>query len=278
MTRYRSRMAVGLFGSTLALAALGCDPNLAVREGNRQPIADARVLGMTGQNAVVDYRGAPVAITLDGSFSNDRDGRIVKYRWLSGKLAAGPQSGAGSGGAAGSGQAAGSGAATRDEDAGVQQPGVAHRWVPAGGDEDWPDDVEQPKVTLPEGEYAFVLWVEDDDGSISTPSTLKVTVRTPLDPALQMCVANVYPEVAATCKSCICATSDACRDTLTSMTVCDATCWGLLSCIGSKCPTYMSGGDTSCLVNNCSAFLGAGAAAGMIAPCLVPCRDKCRSM
>ncbi len=288
MTRHRfsfaQSVAVGLFGLTCILAAFGCDPSLAVPAGNRQPIAEARVLGMMGQNAVVDYRGSPVEVTLDASFSKDGDGSIKKYRWLSGRLIAGaaPTAGsaaAGSSAAAGTGgSVAGTGAAAGDDDAGAGIPDVERRWVPEGAPDDWPEDIQQPKVTLPEGEYSFVLWVEDDKGLISTPSTLKVTVRTPLDPAVMTCTTAVYPEIAAACKSCICSASDACRDMLTKETVCNATCWGLLSCIASKCPTYVSGGDPACLVANCSSFLGSAAAAGMIAPCLMDCRDKCRAM
>jgi hypothetical protein len=150
--------------------------------------------------------------------------------------------------------------------------------VPAGARDDWPDDVMQPVVTLSEGEYVFELWVEDNKGIISTPSTLKVTVRTPLDAATQECVNKVYPATAAACKACVCGVNDMCKTTLTSMSVCDATCWGFLSCIASKCPDFVPGGPTGCLVNNCSATLGGATGATMIAPCITPCTAQCRSM
>src|SRR4051794_33600506 len=185
MMRHRpgisSSVVAGLFSLLTSLAAIGCDPGLGVPEANRPPTADARVLGMTGQKAVVDYKGMPVEITLDGSNSKDPDGTIKSYRWLSGTK----RSGAGMA-TAGSSGSAGSAA---DEDGGMAPApaGGLLRWVPAGAPEDWPEDVAQPKVTLPEGEYVFVLWVTDNKGVSSMPSTLNVTVAAPLDPAVKEC-------------------------------------------------------------------------------------------
>jgi hypothetical protein len=276
MTRQRPSIAswfvAGLFSLLTSAAALGCDPGLGVPTANRPPTADARVMGMTGQNAVVDYNGTPVEITLDASNSKDLDGTIKTYRWLSGTKRPGAATAA-----AGSGATAGS--AASDEDGGTApSAGGLVRWTPPGADEEWPDDTEQPKVTLPEGEYVFVLWVTDNKNVTSMPSTLKVTVRRPLDPAVLECTTKTYAQLPAVCKACICSFSDACRDTLTNMTVCDATCWGLLSCIATKCPTYPMTMDTGCLVANCSASLGGATGAGMIAPCVRACPTECRSM
>jgi hypothetical protein len=279
MTRHRPCFAqsivVGLFSLLSIVAASGCDPALGVPEGNRPPIADARVLGKDGQNAVVDYTGAPLEVTLDGTHSKDPDGTIKAYRWLSGTGKPGRGGAAGSA-AAGSGGAAGQAAA--DEDGGTAT-GDGNRVVPAGAPEDWPDDVAQPKVTLSEGEYAFVLWVTDEKGVVSPPSTLKVTVRTPLDPAVEACTMKVYPEISSSCKACVCGVNEMCRTTLTTATVCDATCWGLLSCIATKCPSYATNPmDTSCLLNMCSDVLGGATGARMAAPCVTPCAAQCRSM
>lgn len=276
MTRDRlgisSSVVVGHFGLLAVLAANGCEPGLGVPEANRPPTADARVMGMEGQNALVDFKGTPVEITLDGSFSNDPDGKITTYRWLSGtKHADSSLPAADNGGSAGS--------AAADDDAGTAPAGSLARWVPAGAKEDWPDDVAQPEVTLPEGEYVFVLWVIDEKNFTSAPSTLNVTVAAALDPAVKECTTKAYPETSAACKACICGVSDECRTTRTAESVCDATCWGFLACLAAKCPTFRSGDtDTSCLVNNCSSTLGGATGAGLIAPCITPCREQCRSM
>lgn len=275
LTRHRpsfSSPVAGLFGLLACLAAIGCDPGLGVPQANRPPTADARVMGMEGQNAVIDYRGTPVEITLDGSNSKDLDGTIKTYRWLSGtKKAGGGMAAAGSGGSAGS--------AAADEDGGTAPAGGLTRWVPTGAGENWPEDIAQPKVTLPEGEYIFVLWVIDEKNVTSQPSTLNVTVAAALDPAVKECTTKVYTATSAACKACVCGVSDECRTTRTPESVCDATCWGFLACLAQKCPTFRSGDtDTSCLVNNCSASLAGATGAGMIAPCITMCREQCSSM
>jgi hypothetical protein len=285
------------------LLLLGCQPNLGVPEGNRVPTADARVMGKEGQNVTVDYMGMPVRITLDGSFSKDLDGSIKKYRWLSGKRkpgTGGAAGGGGRGGAGGSSAAGGGGGAagmaSDDADGGTAGSGgmagsmagaagfsakfVEQRWVPPGAPDDWPDDVVQPVVELPEGEWAFVLWVEDDRGTQSMPSTLKISVRTPLTPEVQMCVDTVYEPIASACKTCLCGLSDQCRMN-SAASVCGAECWALLSCIASKCPNFRSGdpASTMCLTSNCLPQLVGNAAMGAtaIGPCVTMCPTQCRS-
>jgi outer membrane receptor protein involved in Fe transport len=68
---------------------------------------------------------------------------------------------------------------SRDAMSGLDAGSVAHdRWVPEGAAKDWPEDVMQPEVTLPNvGNYAFTLWVTDDRGRISDPSTISVRVQ-----------------------------------------------------------------------------------------------------
>jgi hypothetical protein len=168
--------------------------------------------------------------------------------------------------------------AVANEDGGTAPAGAPKRWIPAGATKDWPDDVVQPKVTLPEGDYVFELWVQDENGVTSMPSTLKVTVRKPLDAATKACTDKVYPGVSSGCKACVCGVNDMCQTTLTTATVCDATCWGFLSCLRTKCPDYRAGGDTGCLINMCADLLGGATGATMIAPCVTPCATQCRSM
>lgn len=289
MTTHRVRLALLQLG---LLAALGCDPNLAVPPGNRQPMADARVMGMEGKNVTVDFTGQPVKVTLDGSFSTDPDGKIVTYRWLSARKVAGSAPAAGSGGSAAgsSGGAAGQAGQKDDSDGGTAGSGGAGggaagggggipnmelRWVPPGAPPDWPDDTMQPVVELPEGDFAFSLWVIDDRSVVSQPSIIHVSVRTALPPEVQACVDTVVDTVPLACKTCVCGLSDMCR-MAANKTVCDATCWGLLSCIGSKCAATPT--DTSCITANCGTQLGGATGARMIGSCVTMCPTQCRGM
>ncbi|HKU37040.1 MAG TPA: hypothetical protein VJR89_02800 [Polyangiales bacterium] len=277
MTEHRVRLAV--FHLAL-LAAIGCEPTLGIPRGNRVPTAEARVKDMESKNVTFDYTGSPVKVTLDGSLSKDTDGKIVKYRWLSARKVGG--SGAAGGGAAG-GAAAGSGGsmampAADDADGGTTGiPDIELRWVPEGAPPDWPDDVMQPEVELPEGQFAFTLWVEDDRHVTSAPSTINITVRTALPPEVQACVETVVDTVPSACKACVCGLSDQCR-MAANKTVCDAACWGLLRCISTKCPTYPMTMDVSCLTANCSAELSGATGARMIGSCVTMCPTQCASM
>lgn len=124
------------------------------------PRADARVRGHEGKMVMIPYAGEPVMLTLDASQSRDPDGRIAKFRWLSGTrekpaaAAGAPAPAAGSGGPA------------------APRP----RIVPEDAQLNWPDDIEQPQVTLDRGSYAFTLWVTDDRGLVSAPDTLRIEV------------------------------------------------------------------------------------------------------
>jgi len=253
--------------AALTCFASACEESLGVPEGNRLPIARATVLGADGgSSASFDYEGSPVRITLDGSGSSDPDGKIARYRWLSGNLRTGT-------GAAGGG---GSGSVPADDaDGGSDlELSATLRWVPDGEQPNWPADVAQPVVELGEGTFTFVLWVVDDGGAVSDPVTLQITIAAPLSTAVAACVDGAVTTVERACKVCVCGVSDDCR-AAAAQTVCGPECWGLLSCIGARCPTYMAGGDTSCLVSMCSAFLPGATGAQRIAPCLTSCRDSC---
>ena len=211
----------------------------------------------------IDFNGRPVRLTLDASGSSDQDGDKLKFRWLSGTPAAdsGDEDAGTSNGAAGSGE------------------WVSHqRWVPAGADPNWPDDVEQPEVELGEGSFSFVLWAIDTKGAVSLPSSLTITVAAPIDPALQSCVDSVLPSVARGCAACVCAISDECK-AAANMSVCGADCWGLINCIGAMCPKYAMGdmGDLPCVSAQCSAFLGGASGATMLGGCARMCTDSCRA-
>lgn len=154
----------------LALAMVHCqdDGGLLVPDRGVVPRADARVQDHEGELVMLPFSGEPVTLTLDASHSRDPDGRVVKFRWLSG-LRAQPSAAAGAaapgaGSAAPPAAVAGSGASMRG------------RLVPDGEASDWPDDIERPEVTLNAGKHAFTLWVIDDRGLTSAPDTVRVQV------------------------------------------------------------------------------------------------------
>ena len=118
-----------------AAAASGCrDAPLSENvDANMAPFAIA------GANQNVDYNGAPVTVKLDGSSSNDPDGKVVTYRWLSGN----------------------------STDGGIGRSGPD------------PEDVMSPSVTLESGLWVFTLWVIDDEGEVSEPSAVMIKVGNP---------------------------------------------------------------------------------------------------
>jgi hypothetical protein len=134
--------------SCLALA-VACVDNLQTPETNVTPVAAARVLDDERVMPSFSFTAPALELTLDASKSRDLDGSIAGYRWLSATQ-------------------------LQDADAG---PVDARRWVPDGEPADWPEDVQQPSVRLPgPGSYSFMLWVTDDGGRISDPSTLTIEV------------------------------------------------------------------------------------------------------
>ncbi len=298
-TRNRSKSVVFGLCSVLAVA---CKASVVVPEANRTPIADARVEGSEAEVVEVDFTGSPVQVTLDGSFSRDAEGKIKTYRWLSGRDASpAAMPAAGSGGAAAGAGAAGTAGAGDDDDAGVPMPmagagggagagagagsgagaggrqATIHRWVPPGEDPNWPEDVVKPVVTLGEGNYAFVLWVIDEQNRVSEPSTVEVSVRRPLSPEVATCVAAAYDMAPPACTACVCGVDEACR-MAANETVCGQSCWQFLDCLATRCPEYRPGGDTSCLATMCSAFLSGTAGAMMIGRCVTACAADCRGM
>ena len=129
-----------------------CADNLEVPETNVTPVAVARVLDDDRIMPSFSFSGPTLELTLDASQSRDLDGSIASYRWLSATQ-------------------------LQDSDAGPVDP---KRWVPEGERADWPEDVQQPIVRLPApGTYSFSLWVTDDGGRVSDPSTLTIEVAVP---------------------------------------------------------------------------------------------------
>ena len=238
----------------VALTLVSCDearPNLT-------PVARAELRDHepVGQGAyVVDYGGEPVELVLDGSASDDPDGRITEYLWMSG---------------------------TRDPS------GAPGRYVQAGEGRDWPEDGRTTQVVLPEGFWTFHLYVRDDGGAVSDPATLRITVGDP--PPIpdrpdggtdddggaavgdaDACTETIdgYAAVSEACSACICNGPGACADLAVSE--CDESCWDLvactLGCVGRD--------PISCVPSECAAHLGQLTNALAIVDCTLPCEVAC---
>jgi hypothetical protein len=130
-------------------------------------------------------------------------------------------------------------------------------------------------VTLDQGVYTFVLWVIDNRGAVSDPSTVQITISAPLDPDVKTCVDSAYSGASRNCAICVCQESDMCRMAAAEST-CGADCWGLLNCIATMCPDYVPGGDTSCLGSKCASYLSGATGATAIGGCIQPaCTAQC---
>jgi hypothetical protein len=267
--RWRARATAGSARAGLGLALLAavsyCGRDLDINPTNQSPIADARIIrdgqsidGQTDGAAAAltfPFTGTPVPITLDGSHSHDPDGTIASYRWFSGTLA---------------------------PDGGTELPGeggLLHRWVPPGAPTNWPGTSVSPKVDLGEGIWSFTLWVVDNEGAISAPSTITVTVGMVTNPVVQQCADAVVDTEPASCRQCVCMQSDMCRAAVI-MSACDQTCWDLVNCVAAKCPDFTAMAakmDYSCLTSSCSAYVGGSTGATPVAPCFNACTSECTS-
>ncbi|HLK37873.1 MAG TPA: hypothetical protein VKU41_14025 [Polyangiaceae bacterium] len=259
---YRPRLAAGILMVLSLEAAFGCREDPTVKTANQSPIADARVVRdgqsvsakMDGGAALLtfDFTGAPVPLTLDASHSYDPDGTITAYRWLSGTLA---------------------------PDGGTVLPdgGVELRWLPPDAAPDWPGNTAQPQVELGQGIWYFTLWVTDNQGAVSNPDTIKITIGNVVDPVVQQCADAVVSTEPEACRQCLCKQSDMCRAAVVA-TACDATCWNLVNCIAANCPNFammQAMGDYSCVTANCSAYTGGASGATPVAPCFSACTSEC---
>ncbi|MGD8860020.1 MAG: hypothetical protein PVI30_08400 [Myxococcales bacterium] len=256
----------------LLLALVGCRENQTI-DPNNAPVAEARIDDDDAEydaesNAyTLEYDGDPIEVTLDGSGSMDRGGRVVGYQWISG---------------------------TPDPETGCG------RYVPDGVDDDeddtWPADEEKPEVTLDEGRWTFHLYVTDDDGAVSPVSTVTVVVGDPApvptcggepggdgdddsDAGSVSCVEAVAMQtagmVSAECAACACGQGGTCE---TDLAECTADCWNLVACIGAECADDASESCTiTAATGPCMEYL-AGGQAGATAvgtPCIAPCAAEC---
>jgi hypothetical protein len=157
------------------------------------------------------------------------------------------------------------------------------RLVPAGAPPNWPGAAAQPQVELGEGIWSFSLWVTDNQGAVSQPDTIKITVGQVVDPAVTQCAANVLPTEPAACSMCLCSQTgtqgDMCRAAVTA-DKCDQSCWNLINCVAGNCPDFakmaaMMPPDYSCLTTNCSAYLSGSTGATPATPCFTACTAEC---
>lgn len=194
-------------------------------------------VAFAGEMQMVDYAGSAVTVTLDGSGSSDPDGMVVTYRWFGGTDAA---------------------------DGGI------------GRDGPDPDDVVRPTVTLDAGSWTFVLFVIDDQGGISQPSAVTITVGSGVPPEVSACVDASVQTVSAECRQCLCGLDDMCR---VATTGCAQGCWDFYGCVQNQCADLLDDMTAlaDCVRANCSAFFGGVAQYMSLEPCLRrdPCSDVC---
>lgn len=161
----------------VALRVLGACSDFEIE--NKPPVAAVQVLmnGMVVEtNEPIPFMGAPVTLTLDGSGSEDEDGRVVRFEWW--KTAVAPVE-----------RYAGNGRV----DSGVLPP--------FDGD---PMAIRSPSLSLGEGEYQYSLWVTDDEGMISEPATVAFTIKTPVTYVPDAACKMTFVSEIAECVDCAC--------------------------------------------------------------------------
>lgn len=158
---------------------------------------------------------------------------------------------------------------------------VEYRWSsgdgPDGGVVPDPDDVAQPKVSLGAGSWTFTLFVFDNDGGISQPSTVTIMVGSGASPEAAECSENALQTIAEDCRLCMCGVSDMCRMAIAN---CNQACWDFYTCVQNMCGEFV-GKDQMALANcvraSCSAFFGGVGAYMPLEPCVNsgPCAETC---
>jgi hypothetical protein len=206
---------------SLAFALAGCsDFEIA----NLPPVAKAQVLvngaAMTTAEPI-PFMGTPIAITLDGTTSADKDGSVVKYLWLQTDVPNYVRYGL--------------------VDAGAAPP------PPFAGD---PPAVPAPQLMLGEGTYQYSLWVTDDGNLTSDPATVEFTIETPTTYMPNAACVTGYMAATPECSDCVCTpaamtgcleTYQVCFENTDPMfaTLCKAVvaCAQRVGCVGSACYT-----------------------------------------
>lgn len=190
-----------------------------------------------GEMQKLDYDGSPVSVKLDGSGSSDSDGTIVSYRWLSGDAAL---------------------------DGGMGR----------GGPD--PEDERSPTVMLDAGTWRFTLFVIDDKGGVSQPSTVTIEIGNGLPPEVAECSSAALQTISEDCRLCLCGLDEMCRG---ATTACDESCWGFYGCVQNQCGDVAADMTAlaDCVRANCSDFFGGIGQYMALDPCLKrdPCGQVC---
>jgi hypothetical protein len=174
---------------------------------------------------------------------SDPDGTIASYRWLS---------------------------ATRPE-------GGSGRIGPD------PDDVASPTVELDKGTWLFTLWVTDNEGAISLPSTVMIKVGKDVTMGQQECSDNSLQVISQDCRLCLCSVDNMCE---MLAPVCDQACWDFYGCTINNCGDVLAdeAALTDCVRMYCPPFYAGVGKYQMIkscidpAPCAEPCQASAKSM
>jgi len=173
--------------TALATVGAGCS-EFEIK--NNPPIARAQVL-VNGIPANLDepiaFSGQPLAITLDGTLSEDEDGRVVSYLWLK-DVSNAERYGLG--------------------DAGMLPP-FASDPVPG----------QTSQLSLGEGTYRYSLWVTDNEKLTSDPATVSFTIETPTTYMPDAMCVEGYTSTNPRCEECVC-TPSAMMGCLESYQVC----------------------------------------------------------
>jgi hypothetical protein len=158
---------------------------------------------------------------------------------------------------------------------------VEYRWSsgdgPDGGMAPDPEDVAQPKITLGAGSWTFTLFVFDNDGGISQPSSVTITVASGASPEAIECAENALQTIAEDCRLCVCGISDMCRMAIAN---CDQACWDFYTCVQNMCGEFVGMDQmalANCVRSSCSAFFGGVGGYMPLEPCVNtgPCAQTC---
>jgi hypothetical protein len=156
-------------GMTAACTALDIE--------NTPPVAVATLVTPIGELGYIELNnGDSATVELSGAASTDLDGTVASHYWRRTDI-------------------------TRAERFGIGDAGMP------SGDLFDPGPGASKTLTLPQGTYRYSLWVTDDDGAVSEPSSISMQVGPAYIPD-PTCVEG-YPHFEPACEQCFCSPSDA---------------------------------------------------------------------
>lgn len=269
----------------LALGMLGLAGCLGQNVDDKIPkaVIEVQVGGMlVDATKPIPFSGMPVVVMLDGSKSSDEDGQVVGYTWFRTDFPAASR-------------------VAYAHDGGVPP---ADSGLPAfTGD---PPPSPQVTLTLNAGKYRYSLWVKDNKGEISAPTSVSLQIGAPpakfvAMPDMTCAMQSMNPK--KDCKDCTC-TPNAMGGCLDEFNMCFnnqdaafsaacsafATCSVTKPCTGSTCvtanpcaaemtaaATYMGGSLAMCTpdmaaMNPCAAAAALSACTNKTSMCASACK------